>query len=528
MKYIKKIFAIGVGFLFIASALVGCTTPTDMTPVNEALNKLDELGEKIGDIEQTVADMQIPPGPLEPIAEMPQEIVTDVKQVATEEGGIPETEVAPEEVIEVKLHEFDIVDDLDLGQSVPATEFKNKDLKFLNVGEFKFDNEDIDYKEYLFLNGDMEVAISSVQDKELGDDPALFYEKGAFGYRLEFNDEILVEDISKEEPLEINFMGMDLEIIEIEDGEVKVINGVKGMYYVGDTLELDGKTWTVHSINKDNEITLRAESEFKRFEEGDLKRLGDTEVYAEEIYYDEDVDSLAFLRVGKEVMKELKDGYEIDDLGEDYIFSLEVDEGVLKSMSVTYDVRADEADEALLIGETLNFGGFATVELALEEDYEYIKYDFSFDEVEDTNVLKIECDGDRCLEVDDEEMSVAYLAIDNTVFYRDDDNEWVNVEDTLYLVNDDMEYSLSVTEGVIQVGEFDLMADASFEFFGLEEGEAEQGDVFFDGDGVGKREEDMLLEDGVIVRNVEDNMEDDEFVMEIPNEEVKAVLKVGR
>lgn len=519
-KSIKKILALGVGIVLVASTLVGCVR-TDQTPINEMVAELEVLNEKIDVLEQDVANIQIPEV-LEPIAEMPQDIVTDVKQVAAEVGG------EPEEAIEVKLHEFHIVDDLDLGQSVPANEFKNKDLRFLNVGEFKFDNEDIDYKEYLFLNGDMEVAISSVQDKELGDEPALFYEKGAIGYRLEFKDDILIEDISKEEPLEINFMGMDLEIIGIEDGEVEVINGVKGMYYVGDTLDLDGKIWTVHSINKEDEITLRAETEFKRFEEGDLKRLGDIEVYAEEVYYDEDVDSLAFLRVGEEVRKELKDGYEIDDLGDDYIFGLEVEDGMLKSMSVTYDVRADEADESLGLGEKLNFGGFATIELALEEDYNYVKYEFSFDEVEDTNVLRIECDSDRCLEIDEEEMSVAYLAADNTVFYRDDDNEWVNVNDTLYLVNDDLEYTVSVTEGVIQIGEFDLMADESFEFFGLEEGEAEQGDAFFDGDGVGKRDEDLLLEDGVIVRNVEDNMEDDEFVMEIPNEEVKAILSVGR
>jgi len=302
----------------------------------------------------------------------------------------------------------------------------------------------------------------------------------------------------------------------------------------------DVKEWKIWAINEDREVLLRTEGEVKKIAEGDVKRIGNSEVYVEEVYYDEDVDSIAYIRIGEDVIKEFDSGDSFDELGEDYKdkyeFNIVLDEknnDLLKALEVSYDVEVDEAeDENLLkLGGVLDFAGFAELKLELEDEYEYVKYKFSFDEVQDTNVLKVECDGDRCIEVDNEELEVAYLAADNSIFYRDDDNDWVHVTDTpLTLVNDEMLFDVAVNTNstVISVAGFDLVADDSFEFLGTEEGETEQGDAFLDDEGIGEREEDILLSDGIIARNPENNFEDDEFVLEIPNEEVKAVLSLGR
>lgn len=518
LKLIKKIIAVAA-IASLTVGLIGCSVPAPVVPadIEPALVKLNELDQKLGDLAKVVASL---PSPVEPVAQMPETALADVQAVAVEEGAIPE-------VTEVVLHEFAEIDGLKFGESVESEVLDSRDLSFLNSGKFELDGEKIDYKELLMVNDGFEL-VTSLVDKSLGDEPALFFEKGALSYKLVFKDEVDMSLITVGEPFEINFMGFEWNIIEASSDEISVLDGVRGVYKVGDKLQIGDKEWEVYSISKDHEVVLKSTNEVKRISEGGLKSVGGMEVYAEEVIYDEDVPSLAFLRIGKDVIKEFSNDDEFDELGEDYKFHIEANGDSLVSLSVSYDVRADKAEEALKLGETLDFGGFAELSFELEDEIEATEFVFSFSEVEDTNVLKISCGSSRCIEVADEEMNVAYLAADGSVFYKNDEGKWDNVVEELWLVNDEMSFQVGVTDGVVSVAGFSLVASDDFSFLGVEADEAEEAELVFGSLTLGEREEDLLLNDGVILRSPEKNAGNDKVVLEIPSEEPSVVLKLGR
>ena len=135
--------------------------------------------------------------------------------------------------------------------------------------------------------------------------------------------------------------------------------------------------------------------------------------------------------------------------------------------------------------------------------------------------MAFETDNDD-IRVGSEKVSVAYF--DGTNSYYKDGNDWVVSTDVIKLENDDTTLDVGFNANKVSFGDFQLRT-LDFKALGAEE-LAEDNDVKFDGDNIGTVDESLMFQAGFIAESIEDNAENDEFVFQVPNEEVKAVLRL--
>ena len=205
-----------------------------------------------------------------------------------------------------------------------------------------------------------------------------------------------------------------------------------------------------------------------------------------------------------------------------------------------------------------------------EEEYNYANFELSFDDAKDRNIQMLEIksnDGKNLIVDDNEELETVYLDNNSNVWYKDGEN-WIPGT-SLIIENNDLAYNVNVSEiitpiitqiiteniteitdlnnvthnityyethnithyethYIVNIGdEIDLYVSDSFEYFGTEVDKANPDDLIIGGYSFGTRDENVLLTDGTIIEEPENNLEDDTLSFSMPDEQVKMLLKVG-
>jgi len=533
---IKKIAKIVGGICLIGITLFGVVGCVAQSKFDQALEQQSELQKQIDDLKIAKTNMEDQAVDLAKENQAIQEILDNNKLILDDKDAeilnltaeidaqLKEEDAALVVQTTEAALESEEYDGLVLGEAVPAKDFDTYDLSFLNKDEIEFNDNDYDFREFISVDG-LKIGTGFTDDVDFEDNAyLLFTEKGAISYTYKFDDAIDYTEISEDEPLEINFLGNNIEIVEMDSDEFtyKIAEETKTLY-VGETFEFNGHNITLQDVTEDDAAIVIVDGILKAVDEGDSEEFNGFEVSAKNVYVGQTTFS-AELEFGQDILQTIEDGDEYIKDNENFVWEFETDGDNLKSLSIKYDIKADDIDEAVLaVGDSLDFAGYFDVSFDLETTYDYITYNVFFDEVTDVDVpvMAFETDNDD-IRIDGEKVSVAYF--NGTHSFYEDGNDWIISDEVIKLENDDVTLEVGYDGDFVTFGDFKLKT-ADFVSLGVEE-DAEEDDVVFDGDNIGKVDESLMFPGGFIAESIEDNAEEDEFVFQVPNEEVKGVIRI--
>jgi len=458
--------------------------------------------------------------------------------------------------------------DVPLGTDVAGTmgyTFDDADVEGLQDKKLDFADDEWDIHEEIWINDDLHVVVSGEGStyEEFGDNVALITEDdGAIGYRYYFDDWIDPNDVSTSEILRVDFLGVELEITDVgsDNQSITVRLGEEVALGEADTMTVSGKTLVVGTIGSTKvQITVGTETKF--FAEGDTKKVGGLEVYVDSILYTDDPASRrVFLRAGTETGETYGDGESMTLFGEPededdatWVWDIDFNPGSGDQyIGAIHNQQLDEEDEAApVVGEYYEFpnewGKIGIAQLTVND---WGTYEIYFDDVDsddgtwdNENCLIIkyaDSTDNEGLEVDIYETKIAYINQTGAIAYLDDDNDIIisdqdSEADGVKLVNEDytatfryngtsqdtawLEQATDTTDIILDIA-------ATFDGLGTIE-EAESTDVAYGSNTVGTSDYDVMTEDGVIIKEPEDNADKDMVVLEIPADVVEATVLIA-
>ena len=221
MKY-KKIIALGMVGLVGVLGLAGCTTQADidaqiadakLSAYKQGQASVDVTVDNDGVVAQAITDKEKVDA---------EQDARDAQVLADAQKEI-ELLVAENEALAIDVQEQVVVDtatatgyekdELSLNANLASLRLDDSDLPFLQDVEIDFDGENIDIHEEILLSNDVGIR-TSIYDEEFEDNIYLTLEdSGAIEYRYVFDDALAIADVSRDEPLVINFMSNDIEIV---------------------------------------------------------------------------------------------------------------------------------------------------------------------------------------------------------------------------------------------------------------------------------------------------------------------------
>lgn len=398
-----------------------------------------------------------------------------------------------------------VIDNLYLGSNV-VSELDNGDFCALNDGELTFDEETYDYKDYLMFGPGMEVAYSGGDySYKFEGEPALVIDRKSLRYEYELED-FDYSEISKENPLKIDFLGSKLTITKFEDNEVTISKGTKVKFKVGQTYE----GITVDGIN-DDEISLVVNGEPDTIDEKDSARINGVEIYVDNLFNSDDDEkdfaTLLIQDVSGDAVKTLKDGESYD---ENWDMIIDQDAGIL---GVKLAESYNDYETALKLGDSIELPDkFARIAFEASapktEDY---KFEIDSIDLGDASVKAVMLNGD--LECDNGDANE--VAIVGDKFYVKDDGEYVETSDVRFAIN---QMPVEVNAGIISIGDLNFGMDLDKEIV---------SSIDYNGKDIIDRDTDVLAKEGFVIVDPENNSEDGVVeILKVPKKEVEYSIKV--
>ncbi len=461
--------------------------------------------------------------------------------------------------------------DVPLGSDVSATmgtTFDDADVDGLQDQKVDFADDEYDIHEELWIDANLHVVVSGESStyEEFGDKVALITEdEGAIGYKYVFDDAIDPDDVDSDEPLMIDFLGVELEITDIgsDNESVTVQLGEEVALAEGDTMTIAGKTLTIGTIGSNKvQITVDGSTEF--LGDGESSEIGQTgvDVYVDSILYTDDPESRrVFIRAGTETGETYEDGESMTLFGEpddedDATWIWDIDFDIASGdqyIGAIHNQKLDEEDEnPPLVGEYFEFSNdFGKVGISELTVSEWATYEIYFDEVDSDDGT---WDNEKCLivdftdsedneglEVDVYETRQVYINETGSIAYLDDDNDIVistkDAEtDGVKLIFEDYTASFYYNDTddaatLIQdtdTNDIIISIATTFDGLGTTIEEAEADDLYYGtGNTIGTNDYDVMTSDGVVIKDPEDNCDADSVVLELPADLVEATVLIA-
>jgi len=519
---IKKIVAIGMATLIGASLLTGCGVSKQQViddQANELAVKTAMLNERDVLLAEAGADKAAVDSAYQEL-----QLVLDAK-----DKELLDYEIKVADLADLELQSEEEIDGLKLGSDIPKQVLNTYELSFLGKGDIEHDGDNYDYEEVVTLDG-LKVGVSSSGDLEFEDKPYLLFTKtGAVKYAFEFEDEFEYADVTEDEPLKLKLLGKELTVVKVtadsftyKVAEEISLKEVESKTIGTDVVILEGVF--------DGKVRVSVNGEVKSISDGNTKDFGELQVRVKDVLYKgyQSEFAAADLEIGNDILETVEDGDEYVKDDERFVWTMDADATLLKSIGLSYDIKADDKDEEILaLGEKLDFLGYFDVGFDLEKSYEYNDYELSFDDIkdEDLAVLKLSTKDKKGIKVGSDRLDKVYFDGEKT--YWKEDGEWQESTEDLVLINDETELTVSYDSAskLLSVGDYIKLKTADFKSLQAVD-KAEEADVYVYGNPSGLVDETLLLDSGVIVLTPENNAENDMLKISLPDEEVKAVLRV--
>jgi len=463
-----------------------------------------------------------------------------------------------EPVVNEDDFEGKVLDDLSLGSTIGVLRLDDSDVGKLADGKVEFDNEKYDYQEQLWFSTDVQLGINGFPqyDEEFAESPyLLFMDTEAIVYSLVFDDVVPYGDIEIDESFEVTFLGEEWEIVGAKSDEITIRTGTKFGGNPGATFAIDGQVIEIVSISEGSEkVVVAVDGVTGVIEEGDTDKINGVEITANlivAVHSDDYARDYAELTVGVEVEREIGDGDEFIEDDDTWVFNiLEDGAGNFEEFQLVLDIKSDELSDdfkPLSPGEGISLpNNYLNVMFAGITDVDYAKYTFSFDDIDsdgdltyDTFVVVLEASENDGIVIDNEEVDELYIerTVGNVwnLYYVEDGDLKLATDSTALLEYNDYTaivsfetggtHDILITEPTGKVIRLDVRP--LDEKLGDIQEDAEADEVKYDGYSIGGKEEKVLLESGAIVDFPEDNGDEDEFVLLVPDDIVEAVITVG-
>jgi hypothetical protein len=413
------------------------------------------------------------------IVALQDELAEKESTIATLEDELSEIEdVVAEDAILAQSASFD---DLSLIWS-GAIVLDDNDLDKLGDYEIEFDGEDIEVEEFLLMTGEF-----ASNDKDFNGETMLKFSDGDLVYVVEFDEDMSALDYDEDE-FEFTFLGNEFTVTDWKSDEIVLDANIEVLLAPG---EISPEGIEVVKIGEDA-VILRFEGESQIVDEGDTEDFGEFEVEVDNILYEDSGDSLVVLKIADDVDQRIESGdeYDLDDNYEWYIDENEI------ALVLVEDF--DEDDSSLKEGEYFSlFDDYFLISFELDE----VDYQTLFVEYESATEVTFEAD------FEDAEGDIYF---NGSVFIDEDDEK---LGQKVYFENSDYYVEWNAIMGF-------FISDAM--------GITYEVDVLnVDGDDYTNSDDDVKSEYGFIIKAPEDDLEDGQLEMEVPEEQVYATILVA-
>ncbi len=478
-----------------------------------------------------------------------------------------------------------VTENFDLGTPLnDATAFgsslDDNDVSVLEDSTFDWNGTNYDYyTQVVFTNGARATTSLYEGDRDFGGDPVLVFEPSSVEYDFIIDDanfgNTQIDGISPDYPLEVPFLGMDIKITDWDRTNNKITVEVAQEHYmkVGDSVQSGSHTVELVNVGQDS-VIVSVDGQTEIINKGATKTVNGVKVKVKSIFYvDQQDERAAILQVGDEITKTYADGDEFIGEDENEPLWVWVIDSTNKKIGVKLNQYIGSSDyPAKGVGDALflpqNF---------IKVSFDGLKHDnyreFTIKKVQsksiDTNkngqiesgetydVLEIKSkDADKGLVFASDEVDTAYALFhwngsvgEWQFWYKDNNGNWHNETsfkmeygDTQYTVQDDgtdkikIQRTIGSTTETITLDARHATASAAgwydFTGFGADTENAEATDAVYSFTGhsdvnFGGWDGDALTTFGVKLLDVNNNMDNNELDMFVPDDRVQAVVSVA-
>jgi len=458
------------------------STIDDMADLDQI--KSDEISVLVSQLEDLESEILATEMELETALE---DDVVDDELIASLEEELAGLEAEAEEV-EDEIIGY-IEDELALGSDF-STSVSDKRLDTLFDGEVDFDGDDYDAEETFVLSG-----LVDINGNDYAENVYVVLEEGDIVYTYTFEDSLNTSLITSEETLEFNLLGQAVTISEWDDDEITFTTGDEYIINQGENITIDEQIILLKIVGEDY-VYIEVDGEFEKIDEETTEEVGELEIYVDFVAEGE----LASLTIASDVEETINDG---DDYEDDSIWVWSISNTAI-SLVLNEDFDTIDDDEDY---KSLNIGDG----ICLPNDYVCVNFDGLSEE--DTEDYQFEIDGDF-VEIKGLFMyglnDYEEVYANASGFYDEDEVLIVDNTGVLVLEDTDLELSISGTDLILDDITIALALDA----------------ISVDGDSIASEEDNYRTVYGIVVENPEDNIDDNEVSLIIPEEALEASVTI--
>lgn len=511
-KHIKKIMVVGC-IALLGATMVGCAdVKLSQEEYNHALDiaeakgkaSVDIKSDNAGVIAKAVASVDITKDNKKAVDDAIAAITKDKVPDAIQKEIIEDAKEAQEKVDAKTEAEGYTLDELKIGAEFSKT-LSDREINLFD-DEIRFDRDDYDAEEILYL-ANLKVAANDEDDWNA--DTFLQIPEGGIRYILEFASNLNTSLIDEDETFEFDFLGEEVEVSEWDDDEITFTKGTEKTFIENMEQTIDGYKILVDVIN-DDYIHVVVDGVGKKIYEGQTKRVKDIEIKVVSVIVNDEDDrsDMAELEIGEEVEFTVKDGEEYED---DSIWEWAIDSnsiGLVLAEEFT-SIDEDEDFKALAVGE----------KISLPNDYITLTY----------NGLTIEDTEDYDFELKTKK-EVDYVMVKGEFLNGINDYDRIYINESGSIFDDDYEL---IGTGSIELADTDLTLNTNGTSITIESEDAVLVETNFaldileaDNENIANEDEDYITNYGIVIKNPDDNLEDNELEIVIPEEELTASVTV--
>ncbi len=403
-----------------------------------------------------------------------------------------------------------VIDEIEINGTVTKT-LSDKQINLFD-GEVKFDGKDYDTEEVLKLID----LLQESNGNDFKENTYLSIPANSIEYIYSVENSFDTSKISDDETLEISLLGKEVEISKWEEGKITLTSGTEYLFEEGESKEIEGQTVTVVTISDiSGKVLVKVGEESKVMIEGETESFGDLDVYVKEVLANEAGEAspdICTLKIGKDIKTEIEDG-EYDEDNDYNIWEWEITNKTIRLFNAEEFLYLDEDDTEF------NVKG-AGESICLPNDYVCVKYNgldeestesYKFDLYTKGTTEYVRVKGNFVNGLNDFERIYIERATPHRIFDKDmneltgdielGDTEMKLVNDTGYIKvkNDDFKKEFKVN--------YDLNKAKS------------NGNVLTD-------EDNFLTLYGIVVKDAEDSIDDQEWTIVVPEEQLFGSITV--
>ena len=421
----------------------------------------------------------------------------------------PEPEVEPESSVTSSESSLIAIVEALYGQEIEV-KLDDSKLSYLIDGEIDFNGGTYEVKEEIYASP---ITQTSIDDDDFGIKPYVVIDEYGVEYRYIFNEQIIIADISEDDPLDIIFLGKELKIIDATDSKIVVRYGDKVTLLQGKSDLVNGNTIEITAITADT-VSLKVNQVSGSVTIGDTETINGLEVVIDSLLYqgyDNGVKQVTLI-VGENVQETYNDGdffdlFIADSEEWEWIISLGGDDQYIGVWNVEAYQTIDEDDEyhALGVGDSL----------FLPNNYLEIKFkSITNPDVIDLNIR--EKDGYLYLRGDTDEVIFSFGT-------KDYDRVHMNAagiydEDFVLITTDKVEIGDSgiyLEQGSAKIGDLTIELDLS--------------DILFKGVSFALKDETFMDYLGIIFSDPENAVEEKRgFEVLVPKDRPEVIIAFGK